>query len=292
MTSYSNDKELVALISLLDEPDQVMLEKIRSRIFLYGTSVIPVLEREWENVKDDRVQQRIETLIHQLQQDHLFSDLKKWVIEGCIDLMKGFILVSRHQYPVLDEEKILSRINQIRQDIWLELNDNLTPLDKIKVINHVLYDVHKFTSNKVDILAPQNSYINTVLESKKGNPLSLGMIYLSMAQSHGIPVFGINLPQHFVLAYTNELVEKDQTVADEHDILFYINPFNRGAVFTRREIELFIKQLNLRPEKSFYYPCDNLTIIRRLIKNLKTGYENAGDLEKTDELDELARALD
>jgi regulator of sirC expression with transglutaminase-like and TPR domain len=81
-------------------------------------------------------------------------------------------------------------------------------------------------------------------------------------------------------------------VADELDILFYINPYNRGAVFTKREIEAFIKQLNLRPEKSFFYPCDNRTIILRLINDLKAAYGQAGDMDKVIQLDELAGILE
>lgn len=292
MNAKKENKELHALISLLDEPDVMILDKIREKIFSYGMKAVPVLEHAWESIPEPLVQQRIESIIHKVQFDHVFTEFGLWADAGCLDLMKGFILVSRHQYPDLGEEKILQQFGQIHQDVWLEINDELTALEKVKVINHILYDVHKFSANKKHPNSSKNSYIHTVFETRKGNPLSLGIIYLTLAQSQGLPVYGINLPHHFVLAYANETIENDKRVVDEWDILFYINPYNRGAVFTRREIELFIKQLNLKPEKSFFYPCTNSTIIRRLIDQLKEIYENLGEPEKARELDNLSLLLD
>jgi len=106
-----------------------------------------------------------------------------------------------------------------------------------------------------------------------------------------IPVFGVNLPQHFVLAYANEIYEQHHRIVDEHDILFYINPFNKGAVFTRKEIEMFIKQLDIKPNKSHFLPCDNNTIINRLINNLIKSYDKTGYPEKIQELKRLQQAL-
>jgi len=284
-------KELSALIRLLDDPDSTVFDKIRDKIYSYGSQAIPVLEDAWENSFDNTIQQRIENIIHSLQMDDLYRELHTWTHTGASDLLKGHLLISRHQYPDLDEAKIREQVNQIKQDVWLEINNNLTSLEKIKVLNHIMYDVHGFTSNKANIHSPQNSYINTLLESKKGNPLSLGILYIALARNLEIPVFGVNLPQHFILAYANEVIEKDQRAVDEHDILFYINPFNKGAVFTKREIDLFIKQLNIDPDKSHFLPCSNVTIIKRLIKNLIFAYDKTGYPEKINVLKWLEKAL-
>jgi len=291
VNDIEENKELNALIRLLDEPDFRVYDMIREKIFSYGIHAIPVLEDAWESSFNSEIQQRIEQIIHSLQLEELYSDLHIWANTGARELFKGFILITKHQYPDLDVEKMKEQIKSIQQDVWLEINNSLTSLEKIKVLNHILYDVHKFTSNKTNIHAPQNSYLNTLLESKKGNPLSLGILYMTIAQNLDIPVFGVNLPQHFILAYANEIYEKDQRIIDEHDILFYINPFNKGAVFTRREIELFIKQLNIKSDKSHFLPCSNLTIIKRLINNLKFAYDKIGYPDKIGELEKLEKAL-
>lgn len=286
-----DNKELVALISLLDDPDFEVVDKIRERIFSYGTDAIPVLESAWENSFDSTMQVRIENIIHKLQFENLFVELNSWYHFNRNDLLKGYMLITRHQYPDLDEESIVNHIEKIRKDVWLELNDHLTALEKINVINHIFYEVNLFRGNKRNVYSPQNIFINTLLETHKGNPLSLGILYIIVAQALEIPVYGVNLPQHFILAYANDDFKEEKKITDLHNILFYINPFNKGTIFTKKEIELFIKQMKIKSRKSYFLPCDNVTIINRLIHNLIYTYERLEYSDKIDELKELTKAF-
>lgn len=292
MADNQENNELDALISLLDEPDKEMFIQICDKIYSYGSTAIPMLENAWENSFDNMIQQRIENIIHHIQLDDLYAELHNWAHFGYIDLLKGFILVSRFQYPDLDEAKMIKQIGRIIQDIWLELNQNLTALEKIKVINHILFDIYKFKGNKVNINAPENFYINNILDSKKGNSTSLGIIYSVMAQGLKIPVFGIDLPKHFILAYMDSMTEGSERVVNKNKVLFYINPFNKGALFTRNEIELYIKKMSLSPKESCFLPCDNIDVIRRMIVELIDCYEKAGNKVKMEELNILIKALD
>ena len=282
-------KELSALINLLDEPDENAFVRIQDKIFSFGQEAIPVLEHARENSFEGIVQERIEEIIKKIQQDILLFEFSNWVKLGSTDLLKGFLLVSRTQYPDLDQDNITIRIEQMKMDAWLELNDNLTALENIKVLNHIIFDLHNFDGNKINIHDPENSYINTFLETRKGSPLTLGMLYLIIAQKLNIPVYGVNLPQHFILAYTTEMVKP---IPDENDVLFYINPFNRGAIFTRREIELFIRQLKVTPVESFFAPCSNIDIIKRLINNLKFSYDRTGQQDKIDNLETFLNLME
>jgi regulator of sirC expression with transglutaminase-like and TPR domain len=281
-------KELSALINLLDEPDENAFFRIKDKIYSFGQEAIPVLENAWENSFEGFVQERIEGIIKKIQQDILLFEFSDWIKLGSTDLLKGFLLVSRTQYPDLDQENITIRIEQMKMDAWLELNDNLTALENIKVLNHIIFDLHNFDGNKINIHSPSNSYINTFLETRKGSPLTLGMLYLIIAQKLNVPVYGVNLPQHFILAYTTEMVKP---IPDENDVLFYINPFNKGAIFTRREIELFIRQLKVKPVESFFAPCANIDIIKRLINSLKFSYDKSGQQEKIDNLETLLNLM-
>jgi regulator of sirC expression with transglutaminase-like and TPR domain len=284
-----NNKELSALINLLDEPDENAFGHIEMKIYSFGQEAIPILEKAWENSFEGIVQERIERIIRKIQQNVLHFEFSNWIKLGSSDLLKGFLLISRTQYPDLDEEDITNRIEQMKRDAWLELNDNLTALENIKVLNHIIYDLHNFDGNKINIHAPQNSYINTLLETRKGSPLSLGMLYIIIAQKLNVPVFGVNLPQHFILAYTTEMVKP---YPDENDVLFYLNPFNKGAVFTRREIDLFIRQLKIKPEEYYFSPCTNVDIIKRLIHNLKYSYNQLGYPDKIEELENLLMLIE
>ncbi len=92
-----------------------------------------------------------------------------------------------------------------------------------------MFDIHRYSGNKTNIDAPQNLFINNLLETKKGNHLSIGILYIILGQKLNIPVYGVNLPQHFILAYAGEISEERVKTADENGVLFYINPFNKGC---------------------------------------------------------------
>lgn len=288
-----NKKEINALISLLDDPDEGVFNQVSMKILSLGQEIIPVLEDAWEYSFDTLIQNRIENIIHQIQFDLIRDSLKEWVHPEQQSLLEGALLIAKYQYPDIDIAKIKKQIDQIRQDVWLELNENLTALEKVKIINHILFDVHNFSGNTSNYHAPQNSYINNVLESKKGNPLLLSIIYTIIAQSLDIPIYGVNLPIHFILCYVD--VEKVSVSLKKEnegsDILFYINPFSKGSVFGQKEIDAFLKQLKLEPQPLFYEPCSNLEIIRRLLRNLIASYEKLGYPDKSKELKVLLSSL-
>jgi regulator of sirC expression with transglutaminase-like and TPR domain len=287
------EKELHALLRLLDDEDNEIYNHIENRFLSYGKDVIPFLEDAWGQSFDAIVQQRIESLIHKIQFEAFIRALGTWKRTETQDhhtLLKGAILVAQYQYPDLDEEKIHTLINQIRKDTWMELNDNLTALEKVNVLNHVFFNLHGFSGNTTNYHAPQNSYINNALESRKGNPLMLSLVYSVVAQSLDIPVFGVNLPEHFILAYKDTTsYYPDKT--EKAKIFFYINAFSRGTVFGKKEIDAFIKQLGLQPEDSYYEPCSNLEIMQRLLRNLIYSYQKLNETEKVEELKIALKSL-
>ena len=285
-----NDKSLRAMILLLEDPDEHVFTEIRGQLLSMGNEVIPALENIWESTFNNTLQSRIEDIIQKIQFNSTSEELKLWAATGGIDLLQGTILIARYQYPDLDEEHIRNQIEMIRKDVWLELNPNLTAFEKVRVINHILFDVYHFTGNTSNYHAPQNSYINNVLESHRGNPLLLSILYSCIAQGLNIPIYGVNLPEHFILAYRDEFIIRDSD-DEEEPILFYINPFSKGAVFSRREIDTFLKQLKLEPNRIFYESCSNVEIIKRQIRNLITAYEKLGYPNKVIDFKELLNTI-
>ncbi len=286
-----NDKEVEALLKLLDDSDIEIYRQVEDRLLSYGTDVIPVLEKSWENTLDLVLQQRIEDLIHKIQFSDVQNELKTWAISGAFDLLQGFIIVSKYQYPEFDEQKIINQIEAIKRDAWIELRYDTSPIEKVKILNHVFYNIHGFTGNVTNYHDPQNSYLNIVMESRRGNQISLAIIYSVIAQRLDIPIFGVNLPQHFILAYQDEQNEYEKISLDQHGILFYINAFNKGFIFNKRDIDYFLKQLNLEPLPIFYTPCSNIQILKRVLRNLINSYEKLGYTQKISELESLYSIL-
>ena len=281
-----NVKEINALVKLLDDPDQEVFQHVEEKLLGYGNEVVDFLENTWEHSLDALLQQRIENIVHKIQFNSVKEDLNLWYQSGAFDLLQGALIINRYQYPDLDEQYIINQIEEIKREIWVGLQYEMSSIEKIKLINHIFYNQYGFSGNTKNHHDPQNSYLNQVLESKKGNQISLAVIYATLAQKLDIPVYGVNLPQHFILGYIDDSNEEK-----EYGVLFYINAFNKGAIFGKHDVDQFLRQLNLEPQPGFYSPCSNTEIIRRIIRNLISAYENLGSTEKVDELKELQEIL-
>ncbi|MEI7596570.1 MAG: transglutaminase-like domain-containing protein [Bacteroidota bacterium] len=284
------ESEIGALIRLLDDPDTSISDHIYAKLLELGTVSTPYLENAWETSKNSVFQKKIEQLIHQIQFQSTSNNLKTWIKEESINLLKGMTVIAQYHYPSIHIEDIEKKIDLIAHDVWLEISEDLTPLEKVKVLNHIIYDIHGFEANAINFHAPENSFLNIVLDSKKGNPLTLSVIYSLVAQKVFIPIFGINLPEHFILGYKN--TKENITFLDENLILFYINAFNKGSVFTRKEIELFIKELKIESKEYYYSPCTNIDIVKRLLNNLMLSFKNQADYIRENEIKALIELFD
>lgn len=290
-----SENEIQALITLIDDPDEGIYTEVRERIVSLGPRVVPELERAWELADlGDLFRNRIEDILHTIHFDQVRERLLAWREGGCTDLLEGALIISRYRYPDLDEARVRARLAAIRQDIWLELTDHLTAFEKVRVFNHIFFNVHNFTGNKKNYHAPQNSYINEVLDSHTGNPLSLAIIYQMLAEDLGLPMRGVNLPNHFVLAYLDEdtIGTMDSDDHSAANVLFYVNAFSQGDILGRKEIDEFLAKLKIEPQPAFYRPCSNLEIVLRQLNNLANSYARNGDPERAREVTALRRALE
>ncbi|HWK98448.1 MAG TPA: transglutaminase-like domain-containing protein [Parapedobacter sp.] len=282
-----NEKEIDSLIKLLDDPDTEVFHHVEQKLIMMGPEVIGRLETVWGQSFDVMLQTRIENLIHKIQFEDVLQELELWKLSGSFDLLQGLIIVNKYQYPDVDEQKIINQIESIKRDAWLDMIYSMSAVEKVRLLNNILYNAHGFSGNTSNYHDPQNSYVGQVLETHKGNPILLACIYSIVAQKLDIPIYGVNLPKHFILAYT-----EDHTPVENKDgILFYINAFNRGQIFGRHDVVAFLKQLNLAPNDDFVLPCTNVDIITRVLRNLVTSYSQAGNSAKTDEINRMLDLL-
>ena len=287
-----SEKEISALIKLLDDPDSSVFELVSNNLIQHGPDIIPKLEEAWEFSANEFLQNRIENLIQNIQQSSTSKALFEWNKAGAISLLEGAFLVEKYQYPDLVFSEMEKKIEGISKDIWLELNKNLTALENTRVLNLIFFKTYKFSGNFTNLLAPQNNFINQLLETKKGNPLSLGILYSVLAQRLGLPIYGVNLPRNFLLVYLDEHKSEATYESDlDQHVLFYINPFRRGAILNRTDIEHFLTSQKIKLKRSYFIPGSNKTIIKRLIMNLVSSYEKLGYQDKVDNFNKLLNIL-
>lgn len=286
--------EVNALITLIEDPDETIYLQVRSALKSYGEQIIPHLEYYWElNDYGPLFQQRLEELIQSIQYDSIYDRLRRWKQSEDQDLLEGALIVNRYGYPGCDEEELRREIMRIRQDIWLELNDHLTAIEVVRVFNHMLFKVHGFRGDRDHYDQPQNSFLSDVISMKQGNPLSLSVLYAYLAKSLDIPIYGVNLPSHFILCYLDFDPESREWGITEQDadVLFYVNPFSSGTMLRKEEIDEFLANQNLPQDERFYRPCSNVEMMSRMINNLIHSYIARNNEEKVRELRVLQSIL-
>jgi regulator of sirC expression with transglutaminase-like and TPR domain len=293
-------QEINNLIYLLDDPDQEIFEQISGRILSLGSKVIPYLEDAIETQTDTTQLERLRYLSHELKRSLRIDELRAWAQDDENDLLDGLMIINQIEYPEVERVEIDRMLEKIKLDAWLELNYDLSSFEQIKILNYVFYELHQFKGNTTEYHHVDNNFISKVLENKKGNPVSLSIVYAMIAQRLNIPVYGVNLPQHFVLGYRSsegiELLKRfnDPTSLskdNQGDILFYINPFSDGLVLSYESLKNFLEELKIEPRPEYFTTCSNVDIIRRVLRNLMFSYEKAENHSKRALVEEMLQSI-
>lgn len=283
-------KEISALLNLIDDPDEEVFGAVSEKIIGYGKLIIPNLEHLWENTPDEGTQDRIEIIIHRLHYKDLTSDFREWSVSGHHDLLVGSLLAAKFQFPELSTAPVLQEVEKLRRNIWLELNNYLTPLEQLRIVTGILYGYYGLKGSELAYNDVNDFLIHKTLEGKKGNQLSNGILYLILCDLLEIPVKAINIPKQFVLAYyKNGIIESsDQNFSK---IEFFLDP-SSGQVFSHKDIESYFKRISVPPVNSYFKPLSNKQVIQTLLDEMAKCFTEEKNQYKNTELLQLAALLD
>ncbi len=271
MLETDNLNQLNALVSLIDEPNEEIFNEIKTKIISYGTQAIPLLQDSWVNTFGTLHAWRLESTIEEIRFNKLVALVIDWLETEEKPTTCMLHMAAKYINENYEQEAAQKWIDRIQRDCWLELNEDLTPLEKINILNHIVYKVHAISS----YLPNQNQLLgffpDIIHNTKKASALAIGFIYLSIAQKLKISLRGINLPNQFVLAYLDDESQKAQLNdkdIKQNNILFYINPSNSGAVFTKKEIADYLNFQGIKSVSEHYLPCARKTMARILFSEL------------------------
>ncbi|WP_462222836.1 transglutaminase-like domain-containing protein [Ferruginibacter sp.] len=285
------NKEISALLHLIDDPDEYVYNTVSEKIISFGKAIIPNLENLWENTTSEDLQEKIELLIHRLHFRDLTNDFTAWAA-GDADLLEGALLVARYHYPELQKNTVLQEIEKLKRNIWLELNSYLTPLEQVNVITSIIYNYYKQKGVEFAYNNPDDYLINKALESKKGNAVNNGIIYLVLCELLDVPIRAINIPRQFILAYVDLQHDLLNPVGHASEkIKFYIDPLN-GQIYSHKDVESYFKRISVPPTASYFRQLNNKKIIQFLLEELSKCFDNERNHYKMDELLLLANLLE
>lgn len=284
-------KEISALFTLIDDPDEEVFGAVSDKIVGLGRTIIPNLEHLWETTPDQGIQERIELLIHRLHYTDLTEDFRQWNLSGHHDLLLGALLVSKFQFPELTTAPVLQEVERMRRNIWLELNNYLTPLEQLRIVTGILYSYYNLKGGELNYAEVNEFLLNKVLEAKRGNQLSNGLIYLILCEMLDLPVRALNIPKQFVLAYFKPGYTNENAEEMINHIEFFVDP-SSGIAFSHKDIEQYFRRISVPPVHAYFKPMSSKRVIQHLIEETAKCFDDDKNAYKKKELEELARLLD
>jgi regulator of sirC expression with transglutaminase-like and TPR domain len=287
----NTESEINALIQLLDDNDQEVYRHVHNKLKSLGPDIIPTLEQAWGSELNPATHERIEEIIHEIQFDSLVEEWMLWRKDENPDLLTGAFLVAKYHYPDIALEDVRKKILKLKQSIWLELNYNQTPLEQIQIFNQVLYSHHNFKG--VQASSDFHDFcINNALESKKGSSIAVGIIYQIIAAELTLPVYGVTLLRHYILAFCKKVIFDFNTDDNlEREVMFYINPINKGSIFSRNEVKDYLAKMKADPDPNNFTPANNAAIIKELLRSLTEIYEQQNRHDRLKDLQTLTQLI-
>ncbi|MFN3589200.1 MAG: transglutaminase-like domain-containing protein [Spirosomataceae bacterium] len=258
-------REFNAMVSLLNDVDDEIVHQIEMKVKELAQTFPELITSFLKETEEIDLKRKVIRLTAVESPNILYQDLLDWKNGGGLDLLEGWCLLSNLVSEQVKVDEIRDEVNRLYREAWIELRSDLHPMDEIEIMNHVFYNKWQFVSNTDAYYATENSLIGDVFESRKGNPISLCCVYLLVAQKLGLPIFGVNLPNIFVLTYK------------KGNLQFYINVFNQGEVFERAALTQYLKQIRIPQSDAFLQPCSHIDIVRRMARNLLVSFERQND---------------
>lgn len=185
-----------------------------------------------------------------------------------VDLFRISLEIAHDHYPQLDSARYERVVADFASRVRQRCPARDLPRSILGQINWVLYVEANFEGDSEHYYDPRNSFLNEVIDRKRGIPISLSVLYGAVATAVGLPMSGVNLPAHFMLR-----------VGSGNDAIF-VDPFHGGALLDRRGCEQRITQVLGRPttlSASQLAPCSPGQVVARMLRNLKLIFLQSDD---------------
>jgi len=283
--------EINALFKLIDDPDEEVFNTIADRLLVYGSPIIPDLEHLWENTLDEATLDRIEIMIYKLRLQDLKEAFLKWNTSPDASLFEGALLVTQFQFPELALDTLRHQMEKIRRNIWLELNNYLTPLEQANVIRNILYNYYQIKGVEVNYEKPEEFLIAGPLQSKKGNAIANTLLYAELCQQLEIQAHFINVPKQCIIAFYTSDWDPEEIVATPQEFIQFYVEGTTGNAFSQKDLDQYMLRSNIESKNSYYNRLSNKQIIKKHILEFAKCFQSPMLQYKQKDLIELANLL-
>ncbi len=260
--------EIKSLIALIDDEDEQVFATVRERLLTYSDAALVYFPKNVapESTAGKRIAEIRDIIVRAVFKNE-FKSIKR-TENNDLDLEDGIFLIARQRYPDLVIKPYVEQLNQYAY----ELKEKLSSIaDNSEILHRTIsYFVteKKFIGNNDDYYNEDNHYINRVLETKTGIPITLSAVYLLVGKRINLPITGIGLPGHFTLRFSFGSSN------------VYFDPFNNGKILSLTDCEDMVKNLGFTFTEEYLQPVTNKQILERMLRNIILSLEKKNEKER------------
>ncbi|HIM62595.1 MAG TPA: tetratricopeptide repeat protein [Dehalococcoidia bacterium] len=189
--------------------------------------------------------------------------------EADIRLDRAALYLAGEEYPEIDVHSYLAELDAFASQIALREIAETAPADLARAIAHYLFDQVGLHGNTGEYYSPENSYLNRVLETRTGIPITLSLIFLEVARRLGLRCSGVGLPGHFIVGLD--------------DTGEYLDPFNAGTMLSAEDCRNLVQNMSggrLEWTDQVLAPYTKRDVLFRILNNLKNVYMQTKEYTK------------
>ncbi len=259
MSDSSREKNIRALVGMMNEPDPEFYGKFREALLAVGDEAIPFVDEALRNATDEQTCQRLQDLLNTLRVEGVCRELTAWKAEEEPDLLRGFYWVSKAFYPNLEWEEVRDDFNNLFGDGWQLLDSSTYLRNTLARYNNFFFNICGFSLGKrlTETYSFADFFLPNLLHRRQGNERALALVYHYLAQRNRIPVFLFNLPIVNLLACTTDI-----SLPNKDDVRFCIDITQRGAMVHRMDLEPVFSQ------KTQIQLCNTIQALQDYVKLL------------------------
>jgi len=186
--------------------------------------------------------------------------------DGQTDLAEAALLIAKDEYPALPVSNYLERLRGFAEEIEQCLPRAPAPGDLVFALNEFLFQREGFAGAEKDYYDPQNSYLNRVMERRRGTPLGLAIVYVSVGRSLGLRLEVLPFPGHCLVRY----LARDGR-------LVILDPFAGGIQLFEEDLEALLmdvygEDIPANIAHDMLAPAGKVEVVTRMLRNLRNSY--------------------
>lgn len=269
-----------ALVRLLADDDPGIVAVVWKHLEEIGEAALPRIRVAVDEAPDPRVRAQCCRFLAEWQRRQVFLRWVSFCKRSSLDLEEGSFLIVQSEYPDHDISAGQRVLDHYARVLRGRLTTARSTEEAVRRISTLLFQELGYRGNSRDYYNPDNSYLNRVLETRRGIPISLGAVYLLTARRVGVALNGIGMPIHFLLSYRGA----------SHEV--FVDVFHSGAFLTARDCARRLAEAEIAFSEEFLRPLSDRDILRRMLGNLLQIYNSQDDVRRRDRVAAMLKLLE